>query len=379
LHSTSEIEAYEDLQSFVTSEDFKQQKRAIEKYSFKDTPAFKKFEEYKHLKKSSEIKFYFRFKNSDEYKNFLKLDGSDRIKVYEKLKKYINNSEFKEHKAYCNKPPKKRWKESESYHILQEFEQLKVDKKIKWYFKSIKAKKFAWLRVWEETFIDDFIDSKLNKKKWITRYYYGEELLKDSYSLSQDKHFLTDGKNIDIENSILRIITKKETIKGKSWHPKHGFITREFGFTSGLLNTGNSFRQKYGTFEAKIKLNKSKQIQNAFWMVSKTMVPHIDIAKANGKLYLGNAWGNAKDIKNIQIFSKKLGRTKFTEDFYIFTLEWLSDKLTWKINGVEIASSKQGVPQEPMYIVLSSGLQNDINIDLPAQMEIDWVRCFQHV
>jgi hypothetical protein len=377
LHGSKEIEAFEDLQRYVSSVDFKQQRRAIENYTFKATPAFKQFEEYNRLKKSSEIRSYFKFKDSDEYKNFLNLKDSDRIKSYEKLRDYINSNEFIEHKAYCNKSPKKRWKESENFQLLKEFELLKIDEKIKWYFRSLKAKKFAWLRVWKESFMDDFIESKLDKKKWITRYYYGEEMLKDSYSLSQDKHFVTDGKNIDFDHSILRIITRKEVVKGKSWHPKHGFITREFGYTSGLVSTGKNFRQKYGTFEAKIKFDKSKQIQNAFWMVSKTMVPHIDIAKANGKLVLGNAWGNAKDLKSIKIFSKKLGRTKFTEDFYIFTLEWLPEKLIWKINGVEIASSKQGVPQEPMYVVLSSGLQYDVNSDLPAQMEIDWIRCFQ--
>jgi hypothetical protein len=379
LHGTSEIIAFEDLQSLVTSNDFLLQRKSIEKYSFKDSPAYKSLNEYLNLKKSKEFKFYFRFINSDEYKNYLNLNNSARIKDYQTLKEYINSITFIEHKTYCNKPPKKRWKESESFHLLQEFELLKKDEKIKWYFKSIHSKKFSWLRVWKESFKDDFNENILDRKKWITRYYYGEELLKDSYSLSHDKHFVTDGNNINFDNSILRIITKKETVNGKSWHPKHGFITREFGYTSGLVSTGKSLRQRYGTFEAKIKFNKSEKIQNAFWMVSKTMVPHIDIAKANGKLVLGNAWGNAKDLKSIKNYSKKLGRTKFTEDFYIFTLEWRPERLTWKINGLEIATSKQGVPQEPMYVVLSSGLQSDLNSDLPAQMEIDWIRCFQNV
>jgi hypothetical protein len=379
LHGTSEIEAYEKLKFFILSEDFKIQKREIENYSFKDTPEYEKLQEFEHLKKSNDIKFYQNFNLSKDYKNYLNLHGSDKIKAFEILKVYIESKEFANNKEYCTKSSKKRWKESEPYQRLQEYEQLKANEQIQDYFKSLKAKKYGWLRLWDETFKDDFSDGKLNSKKWITRYFYGEELLKDSYSISHDKHFMTDGKNIEFGNSTLRIVTKREKTKGKSWDYKHGFVTREYGYTSGLVNTGKSFRQKYGTFEAKIKFHDSSDIQNAFWMVSKMMVPHINVAKANGKLIFGNAWGDAKDLKNISAYSKKYKRTKFNEDFYIYTLEWRPNQLIWKINGVEVANTRQGVPQEPMYIVFSSGLQKDTDIGLPAHMEVDWVRCYQHI
>lgn len=378
LHGTTEIEAYEKLKFFIKSDDYKSQKREIENYSFKDTPEYEKLQEFEHLKKTDDIKFFQSFLQSKDYKNYQKLHGSERISSYEKIKEYIESKEFTSNKEYCTKSPKKRWRESEPYHLLQEFEQLKDNEQIKEYFKSLKAKRYGWLRVWNETFYDDFSEGKLNTKKWITRYYYGEELLKDSYSLSHDKHFVTDGKNIEFGNSTLKIITKREKAKGKSWDHKHGFVTREFGYTSGLVNTGKSFRQKFGTFEAKIKFHDAHEIQNAFWMVSKMMVPHINIAKANGKIIVGNAWGDAKDLKKIHEYSKKYKRTKFSEDFYIYTMEWRPDQLIWKINGVEVASTRQGVPQEPMYIVFSSGLQKEVEIGLPAHMEVDWVRCHQH-
>jgi hypothetical protein len=379
LHSSAEMETFEDMQKFITSDDFKRQKREIEKRNFKDTAEFRKLQEYEQFKKSVQIKTYFKFKDSKEHKNFQNLNGSARIKEYEKLKTYIESDKFIKNKSYYTQSPKKRWKESDEFALMLEFEQLRKSEKIRWYLKDKDAKRFSWLRVWSESFSDDFTASKLNTKKWMTSYYYGEELLKDSYSLSHDKHYITNGKNLDFGNSTLRIITKKETIKGKSWHPVHGFITREFGYTSGLVSTGKSFRQKYGTFEAKIKFHNSKQIQNAFWMVSKTIVPHIDVAKANGRIILGNVWGNAKDLKNVKRYTKSVGKSKLATDFYIYSLEWTSRRLVWKINGLEIAASSQGIPQEPMYLVFSAGLYKDLNIELPAQMEIDWVRCYQHI
>ncbi len=379
LHNNKELKNFEDLKDFFTSKDYQTQKKDIEQKGFKDTPEYNKLQEYKQLAKSKQIKSYLKFKDSRAFKNYQGLEGSLRLQEYEKLKSYIKSDKFIQKKSYYTQSPKKRWKESKEYALITEFEQLQKNEKIKWYFKNRKAKRLEWFHKWQLTFVDDFATGKLDPKKWISRYFYGEALLKDSYSLSNDKHFMTDGNNLDFGTTTLRIHTKKETIKGKSWHPQYGFITREFGYTSGIVNTGKSFRQKYGTFEAKIKLGESKKIQNAFWMVSNTIIPHIDIANANRKVKFGNIWGNAKDLKSAGRFSKSVSRKRFTSDFYIYSLEWTPEKLTWRINGEEIASATLGVPQEPMYIVLSAGLHENLNTGLPSLMEIDWVRCYQNI
>ncbi len=377
LHDSDELEVFTDLKTFILSDDFKRQKKEIETTNFKDTDEYKKLQKYQDLKKSEKFRFYYKFKESKGYKNYLNLNNSDQITNFETLRDYIDSDDFKRFKAYCLKAPKKRWAESKEYEILQEFETLKRSEKIVWYFKNVDSKKFAWYRQWDETFHEDFSTAKLDIKKWLTKYYWGDKMLKDSYSLSHDKHFVTDGENLNLENGKLHIVTRKETVKGKSWHPTQGFITREFAYTSGLISTGESFRQKYGTFEAKIKLNEAKDIQNVFWMVGNTMLPHIDITKAGKKLAIGNAWGNSHDLKSTQRFSNSLGRNRFAKDYFIYTFEWLPGKLTWKINGIEINSTIKGVPEEPMYLVLSAGVQKEVSSMLPASFEIDWVRCYQ--
>ncbi len=378
LHQSQDIDAYADLAHFISSDDFKRQKKEIELKSFKDTKEYVKLQDFISLKNSEQIKFYFKFKNSKEYRNFMNLDGSERISDYEKLKTYIESDEFVKNKTYYTQSPKSRWEKSEEYKLLNQYESLKSSEKIVWYFKNIDSKKFAWHRIWSETFIDDFASAKLDTKKWITRYYWGDKILKDSYSLSQDKHFVTDGENIEIHNSRLQIVTRKEAVKGKSWHQSLGFVTRDFGYTSGLVNTAKSFRQVYGTFEAKMRFHPSSDLLNAFWMVSHTIIPHIDIAKAFKKVIVGNAWGNPKNLKGIKRFSKSFKRSKLSSDFFIYSLEWTSHKMIWKINGLEVASTSQGIPQEPMYLALSAGLQRELDNVLPAKFEIDWVRCFQH-
>jgi beta-glucanase (GH16 family) len=378
LHNSSELEVFEDLKNFVNSDNFKRQRKEIESKTFKDTNEYKKLLEYLELKKSVQLKFYFKFSSSKEYKIYTDLKGSDRIKEFEILKANVESDEFQKFKAYCLKQPKKRWLESKEFETFQEYEALKESEKIVWYFKNINSKKFAWHRSWVQTFIEDFSASKLDAKKWITRYYWGDKILKGGYSLSYDKHLVTDGQNLHFENGKLNIITKKEVVHGKSWHATKGFITREFGYTSGLINTGSSFKQMYGTFEAKIKIHEAKALQNAFWLVGMTQVPHIDIVKAGKRVFFGNMWGNSRDLKSLKKYSTSLRRDRLAKDFFIYTVEWLPGKIVWKINGVEVAKSQQGVPVEPMYMVISSGLQKELNGILPARLEVDWVRCFQH-
>jgi beta-glucanase (GH16 family) len=156
-----------------------------------------------------------------------------------------------------------------------------------------------------------------------------------------------------------------------------GFFPKEFNYTSGLISSGKSFRQQYGLFEAKIRFNKSYPVSHAFWMVSDQMLPHIDVTKCSKKMNFGNFWtsgGNAVSKKY-----SSTGAGKYTSDFFIYSLEWSSQKLVWKINGVPVMSSTDGVPESPMYINFSSGLYQDADGSvLPASMEIDWIRCYQH-
>lgn len=378
LNKSDEIEAFEDLSNFISSPEFKRQKKEIETKGFKDTDEYTKYQEYLNLKNSSNIKFFQKYTASKGLKNYLNLDGSERIQEFEETEAYIKGDEFTKFKAYCLKAPKKRWMESKEYEVLQDYELKKKSEKIVWYFKNIEHKRFSWHRSWSMTFNDEFSGPKVDTKAWLTRYYWGDKMLKDSYSLSQDKHFVTDGDNLNVENGRLHIVTRKEAVKGKSWDPRFGFVSRDFAYTSGLINTAKSFQQKYGVFRAKLRINSDKDLQNAFWMVGKTIVPHIDIMKASKKLSIGHAWGDPQNVKSIRQYKNSRGRNKFTNDFFIFSLEWKPGKLVWTINGLEIASTSSGVPDEEMYIAFSAGLQSEVNGILPAHMEIDWVRCYQH-
>ena len=411
VSESDQLAKYNELNEKVNSAGFVQKKKEIESLKYKNSTEFNKEKEFQKLQKAKDISLYFKTLSGNQLKRYLDLESSDKIKEYEtldksqksarlksnsdiadfykfkdskefanyknihdshklkrynELKEYVTSSEFKEHKEYLL--DKKRFEKSEMFKELQEYSSLKNNKDITWYFKTKDSKKFDVVKRQELTFSDEFDGDKLDTSKWIPNNYWGDKLLHDRYSVESDLQAYTEKENFEIRNSVLKITTRPQRVTGKVWINNRGFTTKEFGYTSGIICSGASFRQKYGIFKAKIKLG-DVNAKNAFWMLADKMTPHIDVCKTS----TGKIWFDFFPNKNNEA-KTSLG-SKYAGDFYIFTLEWTANKLVWKINDVVVFTQTSNVPQEPMYVLLSGGL--DKPIKGTTSMEIDWVRVYQ--
>ncbi len=213
----------------------------------------------------------------------------------------------------------------------------------------------------------------------MTGYYWGEALMNDSYSLEGEKQKFTDN-NVELRDSCLRITTQREEVNGKVWSPVFGFVERNFEYTSGLISTGQSFRQQYGRFEAKVRFNKTYPVMNAFWMVGEKITPHVEIFKSMypGERLLEAGLATNVPDKGITEATTRIKGTRFTKDFFIYTLDWSEHEMIWRINGVEVHRVTKNIPQEPMYLIFSTTLPDKpADKNLPAVMEIGWVRCYK--
>lgn len=377
LDGSDELKKYEKLAEYVNSQAFTEQKSSKE---FKDSDAARKEQEFNSLKNSASVKGYFKFKSSADLENFQRLDGSEEIARYEELEKFVESDEFKQVKDYMALSGQKKYEQSEEFKLEEEYLELKKSEKINWYLKLKKQNEFSKITDWDLTFEDDFSGGSIDSKKWMSRYFWGEMLLKDTYALPGDQHFYTDGKNVELGDGKLRIVTKHETAEGKIWNPVAGFLQKEFNYTSGLLSTGMSFRQKYGKFKVKVKFSGASLRQSVF-MVAEKILPHVDLVKVEkGKANFGSFWGNIAEKNGVNKKVTRKGASKFSSDFFIYTVEWSPEKILWKINDLEIMSQTQGIPEDPMYLVLSSGVTGDVGgHQLPASMEVDWVRVYKRV
>ena len=375
-----DVKHYQTLEKLIGSNEFIQQRKNLGKRKFKLTPEYEKFQEFLSLKKSKRFRDYFVFKKSRDYVNFTLLIGSEKIASFEKLGIFLKSEAFTKVKEYMTLPGRKKLEMSEEFRMEQKYLELKKSEKTIWYFKTRNSKKFDEIKRWHLSFSDEFDSHGIDAKKWLTRYFWGETVLKDSYVNEGEKQFYTGEKNLDVANSVLKIRTKNERVSGKVWSPAIGFFPRDFDYTSGIINSGGKFRQQYGLFEAKIRFNLNHPVNHAFWMVSDLMLPHIDIARATNNIRLGNLWGNPNVKGGVAKKGASMSRSRYGSDYYIFSLEWTRDTLSWKVNGVTAYTTREGVPQVPMYVNIGSALYQDVNGSvLPAEMEVDWVRCHQAV
>ena len=365
INKTKTILRFEELDKLIKSSEFRAKKN-MRPITFKDSEEYKKLLEYKRLKGTLEIKEFYKFKNSNKYANFLNTDGSARLKRYHELKDYAATTDFKQKKEYLL--DKKKFEKTEMFKEGLEYKKLKKSKDVLWYFNVKDSDKFNILKSRELTFSDEFDGEKLDTNKWLTNYYWGEKLLKDRYSVESDLQAFTEKDNFELRNSNLKINTKSQKITGKVWSVGRGFSTKEFSYSSGLINSGNSFRQKYGVFTAKIKLG-NPTAKSAFWMLSDKITPHLDICRTSG----GKVWFDYFSSRG-NVSKTSLG-SRYSNDYFIYTLEWTSDRLVWKINNTVVFSQTSDVPQEPMYVVLAGGLDKPING--MTSMEIDWVRVYK--
>lgn len=377
LNESDELKAFEALEAYISSPEYNEK---LESLKFENSEAYQKLQKYKALKQNPQIKHWKKFGKSKPYQLFLEVKDSDLLKEYQELEVFVNSDEFKTFKDYML--DKDKYKKSEQFDKEQRYNELKNSENLKWYFKTKDSDKFDELKAWQLTFEDDFNEGKVSDEKWMNSYFWGKMLLNDRYVLAGDKHFYTDNKNIELNDTTLKIITKKEQTKGKVWHPVTGFNESDFDYTSGMLSTAHSFRQKYGKFEAKVKISGNYPVYQAFWLKGEKILPEIDVFKFNmdkkNRMQLSSYWGDAANASSANTETTKFGGNALSKDFFIYTLEWTPEKLSWKINDIEVHSSQQGIPEEPLYIILSAGIKKEVKGELDqVPFEIDWVRCYE--
>lgn len=370
--ASADYNRFLELQALVNSPEFRSKMTAKD---FKKSEEAKLYKEFKKVSKSSNVKTVSKIAPSAIYKTFQSLDGSDRIKTYEELEAYVNSAEFINFKKEME--DKNRFKKSQEYQLIKEHESLHNDKEISWYLKSLEADAFADIKKWTLTFEDNFDAMKLDESKWITAYYWGQAMAGGTYA-TPDELQLFKPSNVAVGNSEARLVTRNEQTEGRRWTTTLGFVTDKFDYTSGMINTGCCFRQQYGRFDFKVKMTSSKAVSHNIWMLGEKNIPQINIASL----------GKKKDKFTIGLVTKDGAKSEsidgatFADKYYIYSLMWTPEKLVWYVNGVEVYTYKGTIPQEPMYILLSSHMKSDampekeMSKPVNAEMAIDWVRCY---
>jgi MYXO-CTERM domain-containing protein len=230
----------------------------------------------------------------------------------------------------------------------------------------------AWDRPgWQLTFQDEFDGVEVDAAKWVKRYKWGEAQINGELQAYVDDAF-------QLQNGILSIVGDKRTAT---------YAGQTFQYASGVLCS--VLEQKYGYFEARLKVPAGQGMWPAFWLLGKTAatgVNEIDIHEILGHqpstVYMTVHWGSDYSAGHQSDGSSWVG-PDFSADFHTFGLEWNPDSIIWTIDGVERKRhTGAGVPQVEMYVILNLAIGGtwpgapDGTTPFPGLYQIDYVRAY---
>jgi hypothetical protein len=339
----------------------------LRQYSaFKLTADYELLGDRKKVKTSDTLMKFRQFEHSKAYKTYIRFHDSYVIKEFELLKVKVASPEFKKaNEFWANQS---RWHNTPEYTQQERFYELAKNPDIVFY-ENEKPERFNKFRSLKMTFQDEFEWNTLDKSHWHFGFHYKSDKLIGDHSYSNEKQANHSGKNVSVVDGILKLATKHEKVIARAWDSTKGFIDKEFNYTSDILQTADTFRQRGGVFSAKLRCK--GDIQHAFWLGAESKLPQIKIFHFNGKsISLGNANKNLFD--GIKI--KGLNATQF----YIYTLIWSDKELIWMINDYEVYRTASNIPSDSMYLAFNSFISQKQK-GSAGNLEVDWVRTYTTV
>lgn len=332
---------------------------------FKSTPEYELLGDKKQVKASEQLQSIKSYEKSKAFKTYSRFHESYIIKEYEQLKIKVATPEFKKANEFWANS--KRWHNTPEFAHQERFYELANNPDIVFYINE-KPERFEKYKSMKLTFHDEFDWNTLDKSHWTFGFHYKSPQLIGNHSFANEKQANNSGKNISVVDGILKVATKHEKNISRAWHSKKGFVDHEFQFTSDVLQTADTFRQKRGVFRAKIRCNGN--VQHAFWLGADGKLPNVKIFHFDGKkITLGNANNNLFD--GIKIAGLNTG------NFFIYTLLWTEKELVWMINNLEVYRTASNIPTENMYMAFNSFI-SEKQKGSTGNLEVDWVRVYSN-
>jgi len=364
----------EQLKNETSSPHFLEQEAfLINRNRYTTTSDYPLFNELETLSKSSDIRFYLKCINTSIFANYKEIVNSAALARLQELRLAVKDQEFLQRVEFLKN--KKRFELTPEFKLERELDELERSNLIITYHRLSKRSELSFFDQWEIVLNENFSGHQLSTTIWEPENYWGSKIAGFSFSQATELQAFNGLNNIEIKNQILSIVTKAEKSKGKVWDPAFGLIPKEFEYSSGILNTGNSFKFKEGVVEAKVKFRAEAAITSAFSLTGSRPFPQIDVFRSGHKrvgLGIIEHPANGGIKKLIQVKGLNFN------NFHIFRLEIFGNMLIWKINNHEVHRELLSQNSEELFLNFVGSIHKPLNAQsLPHHFEIDWVRCMQ--
>ena len=239
----------------------------------------------------------------------------------------------------------------------------------------VKADPLTRTKDWKMSFEDTF-SSRFDTDKWINTFWWGDGHINDG-SINY-----YSPNNVSVSSGTLILKVNNNRKGGKS-------------YTGAIVQTYGKFYQKYGYFEARVKVPKGQGIGPYFSLSpqEKSWPPEINIFEIPGsrgvnatKVWMTNHYkdanGNHTTTNAQGTWTAKSG---LDQNYHTYGVLWEPGLLVWYVDGFERYRTTVGVPDKDCYLVLGLGVGSDngrwtgkpSKTTFPKYMFVDWVRAWK--
>lgn len=237
---------------------------------------------------------------------------------------------------------------------------------------------------------DEFDGNELNMDNWSFELGDGCHLGVNlcGWGNNELQYYTDRTENIFVQDGSLHIVARDERFQNKN-------------YTSARIRTIDKGDWKFGRFEIRAKLPEGQGIWPAVWMLPTEEVfggwprsGEIDIMElvghrpstVHGTVHYGPVWPQNQNKGN----TYSLSSGKFSDDFHVFSIEWMEDEINWYVNDTlfhtvtpEILSPHNYPFNETFHLILNLAVGGNwpgnpnSSTRFPQTLEVDYIRVYQ--
>ncbi|MBP3191083.1 family 16 glycosylhydrolase [Natronogracilivirga saccharolytica] len=241
---------------------------------------------------------------------------------------------------------------------------------------------------WQLVWTDEFETQDLDTTKWEYMYGTGSMYGLNRWGNYEEQYYTDREENIFVEDGNLHIVAREENRGGMN-------------YTSARIRSKGKADFRYGKFEIRAKLPEGQGLWPAIWMLPTEEVygewpqsGEIDIMElighepdvVHGTVHYGPPWPDNQSRGHYYTLSEG----KFSDDFHVFTIEWMPDRITWYVddNFFTFVTPSNLEPHnwpfdEKFHLLLNVAVGGiwpgspDGTTEFPQEMIVDWIRVYQ--
>jgi beta-glucanase (GH16 family) len=159
---------------------------------------------------------------------------------------------------------------------------------------------------------------------------------------------------------------------------------RTYQYTSGMVDTYKKFSFQYGYVEWRAELPTGQGFWPALWLMpeNNSWPPEIDALEVVGNQPdIGNYTYHPPSPQPSQGFDTKI--SGLSSGWHTFGVDWEPGRITWYVDGNQVAKTTYDVTSLPMYLVMNLAVGGawpgypDASTPFPSSLNIDYVRVWQ--